>query len=64
VNPEDFGKLYALAALAGAVFTLKTIGAEEARRHPLAAALTAAVCGLLWPALIFFDVFPKNDDVR
>lgn len=59
MTPTDFLRLYALAAVLGAGFTLKTIGAKEARRHPLAAALTAVVCGLLWPVLLVFD--PKGD---
>lgn len=56
MTPTDFLILYALASVLGAGFTLKTIGAEEARKHPLAAALTAAVCGFLWPLLLVVDL--------
>jgi hypothetical protein len=59
LSPADFLRLYALAGVLGACFTLKTIGAEEVRKHPLAAALTAAVCGLLWPILLIWS--PKED---
>jgi hypothetical protein len=56
VTPTDLLKLYALGSAYGAVFSLNTIGAERARKHPLAAVLTAAVCGLLWPLLLVVDL--------
>jgi hypothetical protein len=62
MTPTDFLRLYALASLLGAGFTLRTIGAREARKHPLAAALTAAVCGLLWPVLLVADIRPGRRD--
>ena len=39
--------------------TLRTIPPDEVRRHALAAFLTAFICGLFWPILLFKDLTGK-----
>lgn len=62
MSGESLLRLYACAAVLGAIFTLQVIGAREARKHPLAAALTAAVCGLLWPVLLVYQPWGDRRD--
>ncbi len=52
--------LYGLGWIVFGCQAILTLPPDEVRKHPLAVFLTAVICGLLWPILVFKDVTGKT----